>query len=134
MTTIGVLALQGDFLEHIQILESLKQKTLEVRSKEDLKECKALIIPGGESTTIGKLLKETGLDSEIKKQVPRKRKIGFILLATAIEYLFIVGVLYIFYGKCKRGFNRKGYCHADTYCFQGTYTSQVGQDKHWRIN
>ena len=68
---IGVLALQGDFLEHIQILESLKQKAKEVRTKEDLKECKALIIPGGESTTIGKLLKETGLDSEIKKQVKK---------------------------------------------------------------
>lgn len=71
MKAIGVLALQGDFLEHKLILESLKQKAIEVRNKQDLKECGALIIPGGESTTIGKLLKQTGLDSEIKKRVKK---------------------------------------------------------------
>ena len=52
---IGVLALQGDFAEHIAILKKLGVKTLEVRKAEHLAKLKGLIIPGGESTTIGKL-------------------------------------------------------------------------------
>ncbi len=52
---IGVLACQGDFIEHIQILLQLGVETAEVRLPEDLKGLSGLIIPGGESTTIGKL-------------------------------------------------------------------------------
>ena len=53
---IGVLALQGDFAEHIAILKSLGVNTEEVRLPEHLEGLKGLIIPGGESTTIGKLI------------------------------------------------------------------------------
>ena len=52
---IGVLALQGDFSEHIAVLKRLKVETSEVRLPEHLKGLDGLIIPGGESTTIGKL-------------------------------------------------------------------------------
>ncbi len=52
---IGVLALQGDFAEHIVMLKRLKVETAEVRLPEHLKSLDGLIIPGGESTTIGKL-------------------------------------------------------------------------------
>jgi len=52
---IGVLALQGDFAEHIKMLKQLKVETVEVRLPEQLKGLDGLIIPGGESTTIGKL-------------------------------------------------------------------------------
>lgn len=52
---IGVLALQGDFAEHITMLKRLKVDTAEVRLPEHLKGLDGLIIPGGESTTIGKL-------------------------------------------------------------------------------
>ncbi|MFC1814439.1 pyridoxal 5'-phosphate synthase glutaminase subunit PdxT [Thermodesulfobacteriota bacterium] len=52
---IGVLALQGDFIEHIIILRRLGKEAIEVRLPEDLKGLSGLIIPGGESTTIGKL-------------------------------------------------------------------------------
>jgi len=52
---IGVLALQGDFAEHIKMLRQLKVETVEVRLPEQLKGLDGLIIPGGESTTIGKL-------------------------------------------------------------------------------
>jgi len=52
---IGVLALQGDFSEHIAMLKRLKIETSEVRLPEHLKGLDGLIIPGGESTTIGKL-------------------------------------------------------------------------------
>lgn len=52
---IGVLALQGDFAEHVAMLQQLKVETAEVRLPEHLKSLDGLIIPGGESTTIGKL-------------------------------------------------------------------------------
>lgn len=52
---IGVLALQGDFLEHQQALERLRVETRQVRLPEQLEGLDGLIIPGGESTTIGKL-------------------------------------------------------------------------------
>ena len=52
---IGVLALQGDFSEHIAVLKRLKVDASEVRLPEHLKGLDGLIIPGGESTTIGKL-------------------------------------------------------------------------------
>lgn len=52
---IGVLALQGDFAEHIVMLERLKVDASQVRLPEHLKGLDGLIIPGGESTTIGKL-------------------------------------------------------------------------------
>lgn len=52
---IGVLALQGDFIEHISMLNSLGAETVEVRLPHHLEGLDGLIIPGGESTTIGKL-------------------------------------------------------------------------------
>jgi 5'-phosphate synthase pdxT subunit len=52
---IGVLALQGDFREHVQVLQSLGANPRLVRLPEDLSGLAGLIIPGGESTTIGKL-------------------------------------------------------------------------------
>lgn len=55
MMKIGVLALQGDFIEHEQVLRRLGVETIEVRLPEQLEEMDGLIIPGGESTTIGKL-------------------------------------------------------------------------------
>lgn len=55
-TRIGVLALQGDFAEHIHMLELLGVPAIEVRKVEQLEEIDGLIIPGGESTTIVKLL------------------------------------------------------------------------------
>ncbi|MDO9545468.1 MAG: pyridoxal 5'-phosphate synthase glutaminase subunit PdxT [Pelolinea sp.] len=58
---IGVLALQGDFLEHQKILESLSVAIKQVRLSADLNGLDGLIIPGGESTTIGKLAVDFGL-------------------------------------------------------------------------
>jgi pyridoxal 5'-phosphate synthase pdxT subunit len=65
---IGVLALQGDFMEHNSVLEKLGVKTCEVRLPKDLEGCSGLIMPGGESTTIGKLMQLYGLDREIIKR------------------------------------------------------------------
>jgi len=58
---IGVLALQGAFIEHIKILRDLGVEAVEVRLPADLQGLDGLIIPGGESTTIGKLAEIYGL-------------------------------------------------------------------------
>ncbi|MCL4396098.1 MAG: pyridoxal 5'-phosphate synthase glutaminase subunit PdxT [Chloroflexi bacterium] len=58
---IGVLALQGDFIEHVHILASIGAEAVEVRLPAELDGLQGLIIPGGESTTFGKLADEFGL-------------------------------------------------------------------------
>ena len=63
---IGVLALQGDFLEHIQVLKRLGVTGVEVRLPRDLEGLDGLIIPGGESTTIGKLAEQYHLIDPIR--------------------------------------------------------------------
>ncbi len=67
--TVGVLALQGDFVEHLSILESMGIQTLEVRTPEDLSKVHRLIIPGGESTAISLLLESSGLKRAIVERV-----------------------------------------------------------------
>ncbi len=58
---VGVLALQGDFREHRKILDVLGATTVLVRTPEDLEAVDALILPGGESTTIARLIRSSGL-------------------------------------------------------------------------
>ncbi len=58
---VGVLALQGAYEEHVEILKKLGVEPVEVRSVEDLEGLSGLIVPGGESTTIGNLMAESGL-------------------------------------------------------------------------
>ena len=62
---IGILALQGDYLEHAQLLKELGVEAVYVKRSEQLREIKALIIPGGESTTIGNLISQMGLSQAI---------------------------------------------------------------------
>ena len=64
---IGILALQGDFERHQVLITDLNVDSLQVRQPHDLEQCQGLIIPGGESTTLIKLLKETGLFQLIPK-------------------------------------------------------------------
>ena len=66
---IGVLALQGAFAVHIEALESLGVASCEVRLPSDLDECDALIMPGGESTTMSKLLVTSGLFEPIARRL-----------------------------------------------------------------
>lgn len=58
---IGVLALQGDFYLHLRRLRELEVEAVAVKKPEELADCRGLIIPGGESTTLVKLLKNIGL-------------------------------------------------------------------------
>lgn len=62
---IGVLALQGAFAKHIEMVRSLNVEAIEVRSADELQRCDALIIPGGESTAIMRLLKAGNIDQEL---------------------------------------------------------------------
>ena len=64
---IGVLALQGDFSEHISMLKRIGVETAEVRLPEHLTGLDGLIIPGGESTTMGKLAVAYNLMEPLKK-------------------------------------------------------------------
>jgi 5'-phosphate synthase pdxT subunit len=64
---IGVLALQGDFAEHIEILKNLGVEAVEVRRAEQLDSLDGLIIPGGESTTIGKLAQDYQLLEPLRR-------------------------------------------------------------------
>lgn len=64
--TIGVLALQGAFREHAQLLKSLGARVVEVRLAAHLADLDGLVIPGGESTTMGKLMEEYGLSAPLR--------------------------------------------------------------------
>lgn len=85
---IGVLALQGAFSEHIYMLGQLDVEAVEVRLPEELKDLDGIIIPGGESTTIGKLAVMYQLIDPLR-QFAAKRPVwgtcaGMILMAKAI--------------------------------------------------
>jgi 5'-phosphate synthase pdxT subunit len=66
---VGVLAVQGDVREHINSLTSLNVAVQKVRNPEELKTVNALVIPGGESTTISMLAKRVGLMGPLRKFV-----------------------------------------------------------------
>ena len=61
MTTIGVLALQGDFIEHQAVLRRLKVGVRQVRASDGLRDLDGLVIPGGESTTFCRLMQDFNL-------------------------------------------------------------------------
>ncbi len=63
-----MLALQGDFREHLAVLRRLDVPAQEVRTAKDLEAVDALILPGGESTTIARLMAKSGLDRGIKER------------------------------------------------------------------
>jgi 5'-phosphate synthase pdxT subunit len=86
---IGVLALQGDYLEHAQLLKELGVEAVYVKRSEQLREIKALIIPGGESTTIGNLIPQMGLSQAIVKYAEEGNPVlgtcaGAIILAKKV--------------------------------------------------
>jgi pyridoxal 5'-phosphate synthase pdxT subunit len=66
---VGVLALQGDVLEHLRALERCGARARQVRTVEDLADVEALVLPGGESTTIGRLLERVGLIEPIRARI-----------------------------------------------------------------
>ena len=91
METIGVLALQGSFAEHMQALRKIAGiNPILVKTADELARVDRLIIPGGESTTIGKLLNTTGLSINLCKRILSGMPVwgtcaGLILLAKKID-------------------------------------------------
>lgn len=83
---IGVLALQGAFREHVAMLRGLGVDAVEVRLPEELRAVDGLIIPGGESTTIGKIATQYGLIEPIRELAAQGKPVwgtcaGMIVLA-----------------------------------------------------
>ncbi|MBI5681523.1 MAG: pyridoxal 5'-phosphate synthase glutaminase subunit PdxT [Methanobacterium sp.] len=94
MTNIGILNLQGDVLEHFEItkkaLEDMDAKAdvFKVKTTENLSKCDGIIISGGESTVIGKLMEKTGIkDMLISQNIPVLGTCaGMVLLAKKTDY------------------------------------------------
>ena len=89
MKQIGVLGLQGAYAKHLAILQQLDVQAVDVRKPEDLEECHGLIIPGGESTTMTKLINEIDMhDALLKFSVDRPvfgTCAGMILMAAKVD-------------------------------------------------
>lgn len=86
---IGVLAIQGAVSEHLDALRRCGIEAIPVRKSEEIRALEGLIIPGGESTTIGKLMERYGLDREIRARAKEGLPIfgtcaGLILLAKEV--------------------------------------------------
>ena len=87
---IGVLAVQGAFIEHKRMLESLGCECVELRRKSDICDLDGLVLPGGESTVQGKLLRELDMFDELKGRIANGLPVlatcaGLILLASHIS-------------------------------------------------
>jgi 5'-phosphate synthase pdxT subunit len=87
---IGVLALQGAFAAHEAALKRVGADVLEVRLPADLDDCDALVMPGGESTTMSKLLESSGLFDPLAKRITHGMPVfgtcaGMILLASHVS-------------------------------------------------
>ena len=88
---IAVLALQGAFIEHEQMLSRLGVSSVEIRQKKDLEQSfDGMIIPGGESTVQGKLMRELGLYEPLKNRITAGLPVfgtcaGLLLLAAKIQ-------------------------------------------------
>ena len=82
---VGVLALQGDFREHIAMVAELGVAATEVRTADELAAVDALIVPGGESTTIGRLANLYGLIEPIRERADA----GMPMLGTCAGMIFL---------------------------------------------
>jgi len=82
---LGVLALQGDVYEHVAVLESLGYEAVKVRTREQLESVDALILPGGESTTIAHLLDS----AHLRKPLAERLDEGLAVLGTCAGMILL---------------------------------------------
>ena len=86
---VGILALQGAYQKHREMLSSLEVDSRLIRKADELNDCSALIIPGGESTTISLLMQEYGLYEPIKRFAEHHPVMGIcagmIMMATEVD-------------------------------------------------
>ena len=95
--TVGVLALQGDFREHREMLEAMGHEVRELRKVDQLRGLDSLIIPGGESTTIARLILSNGFQEPLRSFCASGRPVwgtcaGAILLAKRVDNLDRPGI------------------------------------------
>jgi 5'-phosphate synthase pdxT subunit len=95
--TVGVLALQGDFREHREMLEAMGHRAIEIRKPAQLEGIDALIIPGGESTTIARLILSNGFQQPLRDFCASGKPTwgtcaGAILLAKEVDRLDRPGI------------------------------------------
>ncbi|MGK2965084.1 MAG: pyridoxal 5'-phosphate synthase glutaminase subunit PdxT [Tepidiformaceae bacterium] len=95
--SVGVLALQGDFREHREMLEAMGHYAYEIRKPDELRDLDALIIPGGESTTIARLILSNGFQEPLRDFCESGRPTwgtcaGAILLAKYVDNLDRPGI------------------------------------------
>lgn len=107
---IGILALQGAFIEHKHILEQLNAETFEIRQLSDIeKPFDGLVLPGGESTAQSKLLHDLGLFTPIQKLI----KQGMPVLATCAGLILLAEKItnenYIHFGTMPISVKRNAY-------------------------
>ena len=89
MPRVGVLALQGDVREHIRALSALDVEASAVKSADEVEAIDALVIPGGESTTIGRLAERFGLIEPLRSRIEG----GMPVFGTCAGMIFLaVGV------------------------------------------
>lgn len=103
MKKVGVLAVQGAFIEHENILNKIGVETFEIRQKKDLeRDFDGLIIPGGESTVIGKLARELDMQDTLVKKINDGMPVfgtcaGLLVLAKRLkmttEYILLQWIL-----------------------------------------
>jgi len=86
LVKVGVLGLQGDVEEHLHMISECGAEPVRVKSAEDAKAVDALIIPGGESTTISKLMFESGIADVVKRRVLKN---GFPVWGTCAGLILI---------------------------------------------
>lgn len=83
----GVLAVQGAFIEHRRIIESLGMECVELRQRKDLSGIDGIILPGGESTVQGQLIRKTGMFDTIRDEIEK----GLPVLATCAGLILLSG-------------------------------------------
>ncbi len=109
--TIGILALQGDFARHSAMFQKLSVATLLVKKAEDLVKCDGLVIPGGESTTLTKLMQTYGFYEPIRAFAQQNPVIGTcagaILIARRVDDTHITSLQLMDITVCRNAYGRQ---------------------------
>lgn len=113
---VGVIAVQGAFREHIHVLNQLGADTVEVRRAEDLNGVKAIVLPGGESTAIGKLMRQYDLLDPVRQMAQNGTPVfgtcaGMIVLSKHIigEDTQHLGLMDVFVNRNSFGRQRESF-------------------------
>ncbi len=115
---VGILALQGNFAMHKKALDKLSVKSIFVKYESDLNKCDALIIPGGESTTMTKLIDEHQLRNSILEFSKKKPILGtcagMIMLSNTPKTKHVSPLGILDFEVCRNGWGRQVFSFTQT--------------------